>query len=703
MDTTAHAPLPDRLRPARAGAPSLRRRILGLVAAIAATFLGFAMLALWQVQKRAEQDFAAQLQATTRALALAVDREFSRAEALLEGLARMPALQAGDVEAFLASARIAAEATGLPVIGVAGPDGLQRIMSVAPEERLAAGLAAAPEVLRSFASGRIEIGDSVSGTDPGQQSIVLALPVRDAAGGAVAWVLGAVLPREVLGAAIAAQRLPEDWVAAVLDRRGTVVARTRLEEAFVGRPATPDFLAAVLRGDDAMVARSVNLEGIGTIAAYARAPRSGYGVVIGAPAGAFDDRRRATLVALLAGGLPLGLLAGLLALALVRQVTGALRGLAGPDPRVPGGDAPPRLREVEDLAAALQAERALRDATEARLRERTTWLEAAQQAARIGVWSRDIRGGGSRWSAGMRRILDLPAGPEDADAILPPSAWLAHLHPEDRDRIVAADAGLPTDAPASRREHEFRVVTRSGAIRWVRSQSVVETDAAGRPVHLLGAWIDITDRHALAEAREAALRQRDLLAGEIHHRIRNSLQLVLSLLLLQSRRAVPEAAAALRDAATRVTTIAQVHRRLHEAPPELAGDLGAYLAGLAADLHRTHAAGGEAAGFVLSLAEHVALPPDSLPMVGIIVAELATNAQKYGAAPIRLSLLRRDGAIEIAVEDAGPGFPADVDPAQSRGLGMRVALTLARQLKGSLAVDRSAPGGRVVLTIPEAG
>ncbi len=697
----AHDPPPL----SRAGAPSLRRRVLGLVAAMAATFLGCAALALWQVQRAAEREFAEQLQATTRALALAVDREFARAEALLEGLARLPALKRGELEGFIANARIAAEALGLPVIGVAGPDGLQRINSLAPPERLATGLPAAPEVMRSFASGAFEIGDYVDGNDPGRARIVVALPVRDPDGGAPAWALGAVLPREALATALAAQRLPEDWIGAIVDRRGTVVARTRLEERFVGRPATEDVRAEMATGAESFVRRSVTLDGVGSIAAYARAPRSGYGVIIGAPAETFDGRRRDILVALLAGGLPLAALAGLLGLLLVRQVSGALRGLAVADPRISGPPSPapavPRLREVEDLAAALAGERALRDEVEARLRERTAWLEAAQQAARIGVWSRDLRGGGSRWSAGMRRILDWPADPADADAPLPAGTWLAYLHPEDRDRIRAADAELPADETAERREYEFRVVTTRGAVRWVHSQSVVERDAAGLPIGLLGAWIDITERRALEEAREAALRQRDLLAAEIHHRIRNSLQLVLSLLLLQSRRATPETAAALRDAAARVTTIAHVHRRLYESPPELAGDLGAYLAALAGDLHRSHTANGEGTGFVLTLAEGVSLAPDSLPMVGIIVAELATNAEKYGAAPIRLTLARRDGMIEIAVEDAGPGFPPDFDPTRSRGLGMRVATTLARQLKGSLVVDRAAPGGRVVLAIPE--
>jgi hypothetical protein len=95
---------------------SLRSGVLGLVAGIVAAFLGFAALAVWQVQRAAEQEIAEQLRGTARAMALVVDREFSRAEALLQGLGRLPSLRAGDMPGFLANARVAAE--GLSVRAV---------------------------------------------------------------------------------------------------------------------------------------------------------------------------------------------------------------------------------------------------------------------------------------------------------------------------------------------------------------------------------------------------------------------------------------------------------------------------------------------------------------------------------------------------------------------------------------------------------
>src|SRR5205823_5137457 len=91
---------------------------------------------------------------------------------------------------------------------------------------------------------------------------------------------------------------------------------------------------------------------------------------------------------------------------------------------------------------------------------------------------------------------------------------------------------------------------------------------------------------------------------------------------------------------------------------------------------------------------------ERLAPLGIVATELVTNALKYGAGTITLRLRRVAEELELVVEDEGPGFPPGFDPAASRGLGMRVATTLTRQAGGTLELDRSAAGGRVVLRCP---
>ncbi|MDO9708512.1 sensor histidine kinase [Paracraurococcus lichenis] len=643
--------------------PSLRAALLALVLCLAATMAGLAAFALWQAQDAAQRQVTEQLLGTARAMARVIDREFARAEAL-----------------------------DLPIIGVAGPDGRQLASSLATPERIAAGLPAAPAVMRVFETGATSVGDFTEGNDPGRRRIVLGVPVRAAPGGEVRYALGLVLPRERLLAALQEQHLPAGWVATLVDRQMTVVARTHNDDRQTGRPVPQPYAAQFGRDPDGIIRNATSMDGEPSVLAYARAPVTDYIVAILAPEADFDATRWQALRQLAWLVLPAVAAALGLALLLARRVAEALRGLA--QPAAPGA----RLREVAELGTALAAERQARDQAEVALRERSAWLEAAQRAAVLGVFEWEVEADAARWSEGLSALLDIPPGP------LPAGAWRrlrARVLPEDR---PALDAALARALSGERPDFaaEFRIRRGDGALRWVCGQGTLLPAGSGRR-KALGALIDVTTRRRLEEEREALLRQQEFLAGEIHHRVKNSLQLVLSLLLMQARRAPAEATAALRDAARRVGTVAAVHRRLYEDSAEGATDAGHYLAGLVEDLGASLAESQEGRGLRLVAAPGLHLAPERLAPLGIVATELMTNALKYGAGQVTLRLGRRAEGLVLAVEDEGPGFPPGFDPAASRGLGMRVATTLVRQAGGRLAVDTAARGGRVVITLPEAG
>ena len=197
-----------------------------------------------------------------------------------------------------------------------------------------------------------------------------------------------------------------------------------------------------------------------------------------------------------------------------------------------------------------------RDAAEAALRDRSAWLEAAQQAGEVGVWAWDAASDRARWSDGMAALLGMAGGSSTGHAY-------RHLRrlvlPADRAGLDAAIAGILAEAepPAV----EFRLRRPDGTLRWLRAQASLLPATPDGTRLVLGAFIDVTTRRALEQDREALLAQKEFLAGEIHHRVKNSLQLVLSLLLLQARRASPEAAMQLREAAGR-----GLHRRRGASP-----------------------------------------------------------------------------------------------------------------------------------------
>jgi two-component sensor histidine kinase len=210
---------------------------------------------------------------------------------------------------------------------------------------------------------------------------------------------------------------------------------------------------------------------------------------------------------------------------------------------------------------------------------------------------------------------------------------------------------------------------------------------------------DITMRMQDSEAKDALLRQKDLLMQEVHHRVRNSLQLVHTLLQLQARDMADSAAhRALTEAGQRVMTVAAVHRQLYVGQSVHEADLLPYLSGLLDDLRASLSDGAGGRGITWA-AEPAVLSAECLTTLGLIVAELVTNALKYGQGEVKVSVHVVRHVVRIAVEDEGPGFPPDFDPAQSSGLGMRLVISMARGAD-AVHVDRGAATSRIVVNLP---
>lgn len=216
--------------------------------------------------------------------------------------------------------------------------------------------------------------------------------------------------------------------------------------------------------------------------------------------------------------------------------------------------------------------------------------------------------------------------------------------------------------------------------------------------NILGAAVT---RREAERAKDRLLQDKDMLMQEVHHRVKNSLQLVRTLLQLQSRGASPEARAQLDEAARRIMTIGSVHQRLYEGGSVAATEAGAYLRALFGDMQAMLDGFSGNRALVLR-SDPIMLPADDVTPLGLIVSELVTNALKYGGGDVVVSLDRVPEGLRVAVEDAGPGFPADGQP--PKGLGMRLVTALAKgDPARAVAVDRSVPHGRVVVTLTLGG
>lgn len=219
---------------------------------------------------------------------------------------------------------------------------------------------------------------------------------------------------------------------------------------------------------------------------------------------------------------------------------------------------------------------------------------------------------------------------------------------------------------------------------------------------------DITDLRDRTKRLELALAESVMLRHEVDHRVKNSLGIVSSLLTLQARAVGAGAAAdALLQAAGRVRTIASVHDHLHIATDHADTRLDEYLQLLCREIATS--VGGAASIDIAQMAP-LELHPDSLVPMGLILAELISNAVKHGlqddaASRISIALTQIDPTQgKLAVADDGPGLPDGFDPDIGRGMGLRVVLSMVQKIGGRLSWGTSDAGGAIFqISFPLAG
>ncbi|HEY2136422.1 MAG TPA: histidine kinase dimerization/phosphoacceptor domain -containing protein [Xanthobacteraceae bacterium] len=196
------------------------------------------------------------------------------------------------------------------------------------------------------------------------------------------------------------------------------------------------------------------------------------------------------------------------------------------------------------------------------------------------------------------------------------------------------------------------------------------------------------EKAELARQQDILLEQKVILAKEFDHRLLNSLQMISSLLSLQSRTTKnAEAAEQLSIAGNRVAALGRVHRRLHVLDHLETVEFRQYAARLCEDLSEMmpHADGRRVIvveGSDIEISTLLGIP------LGFIVNELVTNSIKYAKGKITVRLEADPEGHALSVFDDGPGLPAGFSSAGHRGLGMKIIESLVRQIGGALQVGR---------------
>jgi two-component sensor histidine kinase len=216
---------------------------------------------------------------------------------------------------------------------------------------------------------------------------------------------------------------------------------------------------------------------------------------------------------------------------------------------------------------------------------------------------------------------------------------------------------------------------------------------------------DVTDRKRAEEKLLASLQEKEILIREIHHRVKNNLQIISGLLDMTRMRTKDNATTEiLTDMMMKIKTMAQIHTRLYESKQVDKINMGGQIRDQVTDLSNIYGRSGPEITCQVD-AEDLNLPVDQAIPCALVVNEALSNSFKHAFkgrrnGNIMVSARLDDGMIHIRIQDDGNGIPRDVDIDRATSLGLKLIRNLVQQLRGTLTIENMAPGTSMNVDFP---
>lgn len=285
-----------------------------------------------------------------------------------------------------------------------------------------------------------------------------------------------------------------------------------------------------------------------------------------------------------------------------------------------------------------------------------------------------------------------------------PDNFIMTVHEDDRMQITEAWDLLVKGGRSF--DEEYRIIRPDNECRWVHCSAFPVDDAQGQTYRIVGLAEDVTARKEQDDKLRSSLREKEILLKEVHHRVKNNLQLVSSLLNLQaSYIRSPEDKELFLESQNRIQSMTLVHEELYRSDDIARVSFREYLPKLTYKLAAAFAIGKDIA--VSTDVDDLCLPVDAAIPCGLIINELFSNALKHAfsgreSGAVSLTVKEHGGQVRIVITDNGVGFPLDYDPATARSLGMQLVHSLVDQLGAFLDITVQ-QGTTFNITFPLAG
>ncbi|SPJ26113.1 sensor histidine kinase [Palleronia abyssalis] len=303
--------------------------------------------------------------------------------------------------------------------------------------------------------------------------------------------------------------------------------------------------------------------------------------------------------------------------------------------------------------------------------------------------------------------LDELFGFEQGETAAEVKPFLDRFHPDDRDAAISEIERVARTI-GSDLHLDYRIMLPDGTTRWVTGRGESVRDPGTKAISIVGIVLDVTSIRENEANLSKAVEARDLLIAEVNHRVKNSLQMVTSILNLEANATEDSAArASLRAATARVNSIAAIHASLYEDDDVRSVQIDKYLDKLTRHLRASLESEERRVQITLDV-EPIRLPTDKAVTLSLAVNELVTNSFKHAFGKdddgtVTISL-RRSGddkiVLDVSDDGTGPSFDSLDRSSHSTGLGQRLIAGMASQLGGTIEEDKTS-GWRTRISFAE--
>ncbi|MCF7923321.1 MAG: PAS domain S-box protein [Candidatus Marinimicrobia bacterium] len=343
---------------------------------------------------------------------------------------------------------------------------------------------------------------------------------------------------------------------------------------------------------------------------------------------------------------------------------------------------------MEDMTSAYLAEANKRELEKAQLEERQIFIAGP---IIIFKWALSADDPVLSVSENIEKVLGYTA----KEFISGDTVFSKIIHPDDTEATRAIARGAIARGESAFQSAPYRLKRKDGTYIWVSDYSTIHRDEDGKPLYLSGLVWDISSNIQTLNKLKTALKDQEFLLREIHHRVKNNMQVIISLLNIQAEYAKDDHLSEIFKATqNRIRSMALIHDKLFRSKQMSAIDFGNYISSLVLELKNVYGIDAQRIHIHEEI-EAIKLDITKAIPCGLIVNELVTNCMKHAFPDKRegniwlFAGLMSENMVKIEIRDDGIGLSKDIVFEEAQSMGLRIVRILTEQLGGDLEINNA--------------